>query len=855
MSTSPLIDPATSGDHDTQPIQHTTPPNTTTAPLSGVEEVDATILSYLSIEGLHALTFDQQTSPTPSGRLLADDSRVWASLLGMALGIDIVHGRGIPYRTLYLAVTMKTNQVYPAEDRGSNEHLEGRLVMLDYAIYSVKAAVERDGGNLCSPGRETLGLLIAVLDCIIYYHMPWDVSNAVDTMSSVFVRVLDTLAKVGCLLGWEAMIARLLGLPLPPDFPMTQYRYDHRTIMRLVSIIRLSSKYIWMDICRLMQYHEVAVDTLERLTTTYLWHSLATKVGNTHWPQGGYDYVIGALRCSVQEKCNPSHFLPNPFPQDRRRPKTMFSVSIADREMGLKAAASSPERLHFFLYYLLTLTSVGTIGLSIGDMVEAFLLSSYRPADDYSTLDVLHAGLGITDLTRRLPESSSDRRDDHYAKVPAALDVSTTVELILIRTFVARIRSQDQANRFMTYVARNCLVQTVVEEAERLGAPRSHGTQHRMHPYDSALMKSTKESSVVVLPNLTIHRHHFPYPYLMAMYDAFCGHLDPGTLDMLLMGSDVSVHGLPCDRDDNLIYIAEALVLGQTIKETNTSDQGYVTLTHIVATAARTLSSIGTMVRKSTKLPEDHAMHGTIYGIIAAAMYDESLFTAMLHLLAPNEANDETRVDLLVRACAIQYAKAVHSIPDNQPETAVHRQCMVMLEDYYDNITPILERWDVSRSQEELHLARIGSVGANISYTCMYTNYPGHLLWQYACTVEDPVVTSALLPFAECRRSSRLTEAYSAKNLLWMDYNIALRLPYPRDYANLVVVGMRLPSHKDNVEASGDSDGSAHQRYLGWLRGLLSHLWDVELYDELAGCIELMRRTRGMMRYTEGRMK
>lgn len=253
-----------------------------TAPLSGVEEVDATILFYLSLERLQTLTFDRQRPRSQPSGLLADDSRVWASLLGRALGVDLIHGRGVPYRTLYLAAIMKVKYVYKNPERGSDANPEVWLASLDYTIESVKAAIERSGGNMRSPGREALGLLVAVLDHIAIDHtFHLDAATIGGAMEEVYLSIMDTMAKVGCMVGWEVMASRVLDLTLPVDFPMTQYDgHDKDTILRLASATLIGGQHLWLTLCHLMRHHTITVDDMERLVKVYLWHHIASRDDN-----------------------------------------------------------------------------------------------------------------------------------------------------------------------------------------------------------------------------------------------------------------------------------------------------------------------------------------------------------------------------------------------------------------------------------------------------------------------------------------------------------------------------------------------------------------------------------------------
>lgn len=557
-----------------------------------------------------------------------------------------------------------------------------------------------------------------------------------------------------------------------------------------------------------------------------------------------YNQVIEALQRATKERCNPSHFVTLPplvgtIGNQQLRP--VIDIMLSDYATGLEHAASSPDKMRFFLDYMLALVSDIDMPISSEDLLEIFLLSPHREVNDYSVLDMYHAGLGITNLAMRPPASEPDSRGDHK-KVPTPLDVTSAIERILIRAFIARVRTRDDADHFMAYVAKNCITQSIVRDGGDV-ADTSMDRYYGLHPYEAAIMESAQVRQVEVIPGLVVDRHRFSYPYLMAVYDAFCGRLDTRTIEVLTtVNVPTGVAAVPATRCDKLIAIAETLLLGRAVNRADNTDSAYNALYRLLEVARVALASIGRIVRyQPRRYAEGCTMHGTIYGIIAASMYDESLFTDMLRLLGPKEADEDTRVDLLVSACAIRYANATRNERnglEGQLEAIVHKKCMGILEEYYYNIMPTLEEWDVSRGKEDAVAGRTGTtLVAGSSYK--YTTYPGYSLWMRACVSEDQMVVSALLPFAECRGSSKLEGMYSAEHLMWMDYNVALGLPHPKDYANLTAIGMRLPAHW------GGDGGLTRWRYLGWLCGMLPHVWDGEAHGELKRSIEVMERTRG----------
>ena len=829
---------------------------TPAAPLSGVEEVDAIILSYLPVEALQTLTLNQQKSPTPANHLFADESRVWAPLLARVLDIDITYGRGIPYRTLYLAATMKYENVSVnvEKDFNSEDHLDGWLVIMDHAVESVKEALERDGGNIRSPGRETLGLLIAVLDRIITQHTCFvKVELIRDIASVIFTQAMNVMARVGCVDGWEAVTARCLGLPLPPTFPMTHYNYNHCSIVKLIdqAMDKIEPNYILMNLYAMMKCLHVTAGDLQHLTTTYLWYAIAVEASTkSRFQDGVHEATMETLQCNYVA------LAPTEAHQNHSQPlqPPMLNLSMWERWTGWASAASSPDKLRFYLAYLLPLSNLDIIDPE--KLLYTLLICRNRNVDDYATLELIY---GMVDGFK-VPEcvicTQVDRR--------VLLTVGTSVEYILIKAFVSRIRTRGQADGFMVFVSN--LVASLVDEED----PDPWQLTSVPFPYGRLLAQSSWIRCVDVTPDVTIDRHSFIYPYLMAVYDAFCGRLDPGRLGVLALIEDTSDDNdiVPSERDSMIMYIAEALVLGKTIREPNDSDPGYVALRGLLGTVqekdrlpigARTHVFACTADEQS----DDYSMHGTEYGIIAASMYDETLFSALMEWLAPEEANNDTRIDLLVRACAIRYAEAtignvdtfivpqigtgslstvMQSNPqEGQLEAIIHRQCMAKLEEHYHNIVPTLEQWEVWRERDRAALSGSQSPSSPAAQY-KFLEYPGYALWKYACQSTDirlaPLVASALLPMAEYRPDTKCKGPYGHGNVFWMDCMVALRLPRAVDYSWLSGLANRLPTDAAIATGGYNADVVTRERHSVWFSNLLPLVWDVDRYRALTWALE-----------------
>lgn len=820
--------------------------STPTAPISGVEEVDATILSYLPIGSLQYIALDQQKSPTQSHHLLADDSRLWSLLLERTLGVRIVHGRGIPYRTLFVAVTAHPPQARPYDKVEDYTQYQGWTVRISHAIKSIVTVTGH------AMGRETLGLLVAILDHIIVEHTshirgPF----APDVVRIAFREAMDDLCSAGCVAGWEAITSRCLGLPLPEGFPMTQYGYNNESIVSLSTLSEIGPIPILLNICELMKYPHVTAEELERLTRTYLWHWLADRV-DKHWTNGdGRTIVMDALQRGAREGRSPATLLLDAVPPGGSihpraiHPKFILNVPI--RGSHWANAAATPAKLRFFLTYLVPLTRMDSITTNNDDIMRTLLLSAARPVDDYTTLDAIHGGLNVFSILdgRGLAESPGDTISPKVLLAP-------TMEPTLIKTFVTRIRTREQADRFMTYVAQNSIDPT-----------RPSLTQDRRSPYCKMLSKASQNRYLTLPGDLIVDRHTFPYPYLMAAYDAFCGHLDQGTLDVLTLGTRI-VNGqviIPNERDEMVVYVTEALVRGRKINGSIESDPNYDTLCSLVEAVQATMRPIGTLAHyRDHQSPSNGTMHGTPYGIIAASMYDDALFANMVERLAPREANDHTRLDLLVRACAVQYAEVMRNNGisavsgsnltttstnplEGQLETLIHERCMMAIEEYYHKITPTLEVWDDRRREEREDLARTRLIRLPGSHG-KYNYYPGYSLWQSVCRPADPLVSSVLLSMAECRLSSRynLYDVTSdAQGMFWMDYGTVLGLPNPRDYTELVNLGSVLPTLADlDLDSPVDASkytGPTYEQYMDWLRDLLPLMWEANKYDTLAGAL------------------
>lgn len=806
--------------------------STPAAPISGVEEVDAVILSYLPVDTLQALALDQQRPPARANRLLVDDSRLWASLLARTLGVDIVHGSGIPYRTLFIGTTMIIDRVRAYE---GDRSYEGWPILLRYIVKSVVTT--------SSPlGRETLGLLVAVLDHVIVKYMARIKGpSAPDVASLAFAETMIAMGRMGCVAGWEAVVSRYLELPLPDDFPMTQYKYYDPSIIGLIDLSEVRIKWVLLSLCELMVHPHVTTQELERLTTTYLWHSIADRVGK-HLSEGdGYALVMEALQRGAREGCNPSRYLPVVSRSDGPvHPTYILSTPVWQCLVG---AASSPDKMRFFLTHLVPLSPMDRITTNHEAMMETLLLSSSRPIDDYSVLSTMWDELNVSRLL-----------DGHSVFEPPATGLrapplTAAMEPTLIKTFLTRIRTREQADRFMTYVAQNSMAAD--------DDPAS---------YDRKVREAPQIRGVELLSGLVVDRHHFPYPYLMAAYDAFYGRLEHATLDILTLETRVVDRKIviPFSRDDMVIYIAEALIRGRTIREPLESDPNYATLCTLLRFILSFTLPVGAITRyHSGRSPGNGTMHGTVYGLIVAAMYDEALFVNMAKQLAPKKADDYARLDLLMSACAVQYAEAQYSVGNAVPssptvtnpqegrlEVIVHERCMQMIEEYYHKITPTLERWDNLKRARAEELARSRPTRTRGNYG-EYLYYPGLPLWERVCRSTDPLVSSVILSMAECRRSSRrdlCDMASDARYMYWMDYRMALDLPRPQDYAHLVTIGARLPSVAE-IAASNSGDvskynGPTRDRYMEWLRGLLPLLWEADKYDALATALRSVEGDR-----------
>ena len=831
----------------TQSSLTTGPCSAPRAPISGVEEVDAIILSYLSVDALHHLVLDQQRSRSPPHILLADDSMVWALKLSRTLGFVIIHARGVPYRTLFIVATTRLKSVDGGEGSDSwstvvsKSRHEDWYGMAKYTIVSVtNAAILMSKSDRLE--REVLGLLVAVLDHInseLLSSVTPEIYNVI--MNDAALETIRAMYTVGCVEGWEALIARYLHQPLPSDFPMTRYGYDkYPHVQRSSSLSRTTVRFLLAGLCKLMLVPNITVREMERLVVTYLWPITSQWVSqhNMQWDEC-YEACMGALRRSIAERHNPSEILttlaPMPLtPVDgiELRTKALINENVW---MYREDACSSPEMWRFFTTWLVPLTLVEDIRATHDKLVEEMLWSETRSVDDYAILELVHSEPNIRKLT-----GQDLGGDDQPLRVPLA--ATQDMEYTLIKVFLARIRTLDSANRFMAYVERNSNGRDIPTEA---GAMRLSSPHYQKYYQDPP------------------HR----YPHLMMVYDAFYGRFDAAMIESLIyndirFGTDDTPY-----RFSVITAIVEAGLSGRSVKRSiDENDSIYDAILHLMRAMRMPIYTYWT--HRDFSCPNG-TMHGTSYGVIAAAMYDEALFAAALDILAPTEAYDDTRVDLLMQACAQRYVEAVRE-DDNQStigehntdgryetdtsllthsvgsqrrmETIAHERCMLMLAEYCRTVTLPLDEWNVEWQREHRAVMQ-ATYTLHSGRFIRHRNYPGHSMWAAACISSDPLVTSALLPMAECRYSGSQGQPFSCTATYWIGYK-ALDPMRPQDYDALVAISDRLSVDGIDPDASDDSGtrkditiGPTREQALTWLRDLLPLLWDANKYDALVGAL------------------
>ena len=831
--------------------------STSTAPISGVEEVDAIILSYLPVDTLHYLTLAQQRVHSHIHPLIADESRVWTLKLGRQLGFDIIHGRSVPYRTLFVVATARLGSVEGGPGSDSWKTLVNDISHEDWSgmmKYTITSTIAASSGGVRSLGRETLGLLVAVIDHIVLAHVGYS-----DVTPKALLEAIKVMCLTGCVEGWEALVARHLDIPLPVDFPMTQYggyNSDSIHLLASASLWRLEARDVLIDLCRLMAAPTTTVQDMERLAVTYLWPITANWISqnNREW-DGCYEACMEAMRRSIVEGRNPAEILTSLGPGtpivDGMRPHIapMIRAKIRGR---LGDAASSLEMLRFFTTWLLPLTYVEDVmTITFHDdvkVIDRLLWSTTRSVDDYTTLDMMHDEHRANRSIRQQRDKDCCLFDrDH----PITLHMNQMVmEHTLIRVFLARIRTVEQATRFMEHVGRN--------------SPDGD-------------VNTTEMSS-------ELYRHYYRdptrpyYPHLTMVYDAFCGRLSATMLGALIPDGTWSEAGPPPYRVDVVIAIAESIISGRSIREADEQNPIYTALLRLVRVLPTRVDD--EWCHHDLPRPQD-AMYGTVYGIIAASMYNEAIFAAMLETLGPAEMDDDAKVDMLVMTCAHRYAEAMRNIDqdevtlgsiggigmigsasvigegsatsDSTPtqsigaqhrmEAIAHERCMSMMVEYYHSLSPNMDEWNEAWQRERRTIARVGLTLRDDNIV-RHAHYPGHLLWANACLSPEPLVTSALLPMAEYRHSGSQYHQFATTETYWMGYK-ALKLAQPRDYEELVAISDRLSVDGIDPDAGGEPGsrgdikiGPTRGQALTWLRGLLPLLWEADKHDALERALD-----------------